>query len=405
MIGFSHLLSIILFIALIISDYPSSLAFRRDYTFQLPEQYHKSYEGSKFLCQVVCYIITKNFARVIDESLTGCPHIVEFNQENNYQHPFTLEKKGPTCSVYQGLQFVIKCSNIEKENHLRCSCLYDSNENKVPCENLPTKITMANKSVTEPVVDCHPSIRLVGTEQKFNPILCKSPVCSETNKRTHYHCPFCFKNDVYTDSALLKAHYRVKHVDKGMLFAGLWIIRCCDSCNIIGSIKGSKEFKGAHWHCYGCRNGFNRRDEALKHFRTHFKNPRTTFQIQLVQDVNQKILDMNKQDDAEGQRLSDEPQLIISIAPEASREVLVDNTEVIAEGDKLEIVEHTNFKDQHVPFIEYQKIEEENRRLHNRIIDFEKKEIKYLERIKILEEELGELKEPIKKRKNVENSS
>ena len=33
-------------------------------------------------------------------------------------------------------------------------------------------------------------------------------------------------------------------------FAGLKILRCCDHCDIVGTIKGSKEFKGAHWHCY-----------------------------------------------------------------------------------------------------------------------------------------------------------
>ena len=32
-----------------------------------------------------------------------------------------------------------------------------------------------------------------------------------------------------------------------------------------------------------CRNGFNRRDEAIKHYRTHFRNPQTTFQIQIAQ--------------------------------------------------------------------------------------------------------------------------
>ena len=34
---------------------------------------------------------------------------------------------------------------------------------------------------------------------------------------------------------------------------------------------------------FRCRNGFNRRDEALKHYKTHFRNPQTTFQIQVTQ--------------------------------------------------------------------------------------------------------------------------
>lgn len=67
------------------------------------------------------------------------------------------------------------------------------------------------------------------------------------------------------------------------LFEGLKILRCCDYCDIVGAIKGEKKFKKAHWHCYKCRNGFNRRDEAIKHYKTHFRNPQTTFQIQISQ--------------------------------------------------------------------------------------------------------------------------
>lgn len=78
---------------------------------------------------------------------------------------------------------------------------------------------------------------------------------------------------------------------------------------------------------------------------------------------------------------------------------------MITEGDKLEVVEDTNFKDQQVPIIEYQKLEEENRRLRNKIIDYEKKENKLLEKITRLEEKLEEFKEPIKKRKIIENST
>ena len=65
--------------------------------------------------------------------------------------------------------------------------------------------------------------------------------------------------------------------------SGLKILRCCDHCDIVGVIKGEKKFKGAHWHCYRCRNGFNRRDEAIKHYKTHFRNPQTTFQISITQ--------------------------------------------------------------------------------------------------------------------------
>ncbi|XP_071945839.1 uncharacterized protein [Antedon mediterranea] len=118
-----------------------------------------------------------------------------------------------------------------------------------------------------------------------------------TSKGQHMHCPFCPVKCVFTDMFILRAHYRVKHVDKGVDFAGLRILRCSNNCFIQGVIKEEKKFKGAHWHCFRCKNAFNRKDEALKHFKTHFKNPATTFQIQIAQDINQpNIIDMyNKQ--------------------------------------------------------------------------------------------------------------
>ncbi|XP_052223165.1 uncharacterized protein LOC127839040 isoform X3 [Dreissena polymorpha] len=133
----------------------------------------------------------------------------------------------------------------------------------------------------------HPSVRMKGTEANYQPEQCFDGGCSD--HPPHMHCPFCVKSDCYTDPVILKAHYRVKHVDKGIEFAGLKILRCCAQCEIVGVIKGEKRFKGAHWHCYKCRNGFNRRDEAIKHYKTHFRNPQTTFQIQIAQDTNQPV--------------------------------------------------------------------------------------------------------------------
>lgn len=133
----------------------------------------------------------------------------------------------------------------------------------------------------------HPSVRIKGTETNYSPVQCFDPSCHD--RAPHMHCPFCVKTETYTDPVILKAHYRVKHVDKGIEFAGLKVLRCCDRCDIVGVIKGEKKFKGAHWHCYKCRNGFNRRDEAIKHYKTHFRNPQTTFQIQIAQDINQPV--------------------------------------------------------------------------------------------------------------------
>ncbi|XP_073168772.1 uncharacterized protein [Lepidochelys kempii] len=134
----------------------------------------------------------------------------------------------------------------------------------------------------------HPSVRIKGTEHSYSPVLCQDDQCTANVKGRHTHCPFCSISEAYQDPFILQAHYRVKHVDKGLDFAGLKILRCCSHCEIVGTIKGEKKFKGAHWHCYRCRNGFNRRDEAVKHFKTHFRNPHTTFQIQVTQDVNSR---------------------------------------------------------------------------------------------------------------------
>ncbi|XP_010876370.1 uncharacterized protein zgc:193801 isoform X2 [Esox lucius] len=134
----------------------------------------------------------------------------------------------------------------------------------------------------------HPSVRIRGTEHNYNPVLCQDDNCSGVDKGTHMHCPLCTVVEAYPDPVILRAHYCIKHVDKGIDFAGLKVLRCCNHCEIVGTIKGEKRFKGAHWHCYRCRNGFNRRDEAIKHYKTHFRNPHTTFQIQVTQEVNSR---------------------------------------------------------------------------------------------------------------------
>ncbi|KAI8505000.1 hypothetical protein Bbelb_171090 [Branchiostoma belcheri] len=133
-------------------------------------------------------------------------------------------------------------------------------------------------------IQTHPSVRLKGTELNYTPQSCIDQTCANRSS-VHYHCPLCTKADSYGDPVILKAHFRVKHVDKSIEFAGLKVLRCCKSCEIVGVIKGEKRFKGAHWHCYRCRNGFNRRDEAVKHYKTHFRHPQTTFQIQIPNEL------------------------------------------------------------------------------------------------------------------------
>ena len=65
----------------------------------------------------------------------------------------------------------------------------------------------------------HPSVRVKGTENNYNPVMCLDATCG--NRNPHMHCPFCLKSEYYHDPVILKAHYRVKHVDKGIDFAGM----------------------------------------------------------------------------------------------------------------------------------------------------------------------------------------
>jgi len=61
-------------------------------------------------------------------------------------------------------------------------------------------------------------VRIKGTENNYEPVLCVHPKC--VDRPPHMHCPFCVKTETFSDPVILRAHYRVKHVDKGLDFAG-----------------------------------------------------------------------------------------------------------------------------------------------------------------------------------------
>ncbi|XP_065274072.1 uncharacterized protein LOC135890590 [Emys orbicularis] len=65
----------------------------------------------------------------------------------------------------------------------------------------------------------HPSVRIKGTEHSYSPVLCQDDQCAASIKGRHTHCPFCSISEAYQDPFILRAHYRVKHVDKGLDFA------------------------------------------------------------------------------------------------------------------------------------------------------------------------------------------
>ncbi|XP_060552776.1 uncharacterized protein LOC132714060 isoform X2 [Ruditapes philippinarum] len=130
----------------------------------------------------------------------------------------------------------------------------------------------------------HPSVRVKGTEDIFTPVQCLELDCAIIE--AHMHCPLCAKTDCYTDPSLLKAHFKNRHVDKAIEFAGLRILRCYDNCEVAGKNKDCKTFKGGHWHCYKCANGLDKRNSAIAHYQSHVRNYESNFQIQVTQDVN-----------------------------------------------------------------------------------------------------------------------
>ncbi|XP_074869138.1 uncharacterized protein LOC142022807 [Carettochelys insculpta] len=66
----------------------------------------------------------------------------------------------------------------------------------------------------------HPSVRIKGTEHSYSPVLCQDDQCAANIKGRHTHRPFCSISEAYQDLFILRAHYWVKHVDKGLDFAG-----------------------------------------------------------------------------------------------------------------------------------------------------------------------------------------
>jgi hypothetical protein len=69
------------------------------------------------------------------------------------------------------------------------------------------------------VFQTHPSVRVKGTEDIFTPVQCLELDCAIIE--AHMHCPLCAKTDCYTDPSLLKAHFKNRHVDKAIEFAGI----------------------------------------------------------------------------------------------------------------------------------------------------------------------------------------
>jgi hypothetical protein len=77
-------------------------------------------------------------------------------------------------------------------------------------------------SILNILLQSHPSVRIKGTENNYEPIVCEDSTCVMARVNAHFHCPCCAPTDTFQDPVILKAHFRVKHVDKGIEFAGEW---------------------------------------------------------------------------------------------------------------------------------------------------------------------------------------
>lgn len=69
-------------------------------------------------------------------------------------------------------------------------------------------------------LQAHPSVRIRATEHSYVPVLCQDDRCAGREKGVHMHCPLCTVTEAYQDPVILRAHFRIKHVDKSIDFAG-----------------------------------------------------------------------------------------------------------------------------------------------------------------------------------------
>jgi len=62
-----------------------------------------------------------------------------------------------------------------------------------------------------------------GSEHYYDPVWCTDAECPK-HATPHMHCPFCARSEFYLDPVILRAHYRVKHVDKGIDVYGMYCV-------------------------------------------------------------------------------------------------------------------------------------------------------------------------------------
>lgn len=58
------------------------------------------------------------------------------------------------------------------------------------------------------------------------------------------HCPFCARSEFYLDPVILRAHYRVKHVDKGIDVYGTY-------CYFLSNFMKDSFYVHLLLHCTG----------------------------------------------------------------------------------------------------------------------------------------------------------
>jgi len=85
----------------------------------------------------------------------------------------------------------------------------------------------------------HASVRVKGAEHYYDPVWCTDVECPK-HATPHMHCPFCARSEFYLDPVILRAHYRVKHVDKGIDVYGMYCVasmKLSNDCELLANLQ------------------------------------------------------------------------------------------------------------------------------------------------------------------------
>ncbi|PIK50626.1 hypothetical protein BSL78_12472 [Apostichopus japonicus] len=148
------------------------------------------------------------------------------------------------------------------------------------------------------LLQAHPSIRVKGFENVWEPVICTDRECEFREKSDHMHCPLCPLKVCSQDEAYIKMHFRVKHVDEGVdCEAGFFNLKCFSHCWVI-SCQKEKQVRTPHWHCHRCGSVSTKKNELQSHFESPKNKGKHDTVTQIVQNINLGMNDLkSKQKD------------------------------------------------------------------------------------------------------------